>query len=162
MARRTVSLKFCAIFILLFLLLTFGVLLFLMTVGSRLSFRILDDLVRKRAKRGRIINVLIYGAGRAGKLLFDEYSHNPDYSSYQIMGFIDDQQGGQDLTVAGLPVYSREEFLGRRQDYSGSVHEVWVSSVKIGSTLVASLTASMEQAAQHKIEIRKFKITIEE
>ena len=58
----------------------FGIVLFLTMVGSRLSFRLFDSLLRQKGPAMADPNcrkVLIYGAGKGGKLLYDEILFNP-------------------------------------------------------------------------------------
>lgn len=140
----------------------FGVLLFLMVVGSRLSFRILDDMVRRRTQRSRKVNVVIYGAGRGGKLLYEESSHNPDYQGYNIVGFIDDDANLQQLTMASLTIYGPEQFRRESAVQEMVIHEVWISSAKISPERVISFVDLLQQPTRPKIETRKLRISIEE
>ena len=70
----------------------FGLLAFVTIVGSRLSFRLVDSVFAHNKSdaehNGRKL-VLIYGAARAGKILHDEITSNPEMREYIVVGFVD-------------------------------------------------------------------------
>src|SRR5262245_20917259 len=85
----------------------FGMLLYLAMVGSRLSFRLLDTLfLRRRAwdVATQYEPVLIYGAGRAGKLLYEESAFHPQMRGHVVVGFIDDDPHRVGRKLCGVPV----------------------------------------------------------
>lgn len=121
-----------------------ALLLFLALTGSRLSFRIFDSFahrlsaVREGSKK---ICVLIYGAGRGGKFLFDEMMYNEKYAEFRAIGFIDDDPAlwGQKLgglRVQGLPSW----FEGEEPE---NIHEIWVSSSRVADDKVRAELASL-------------------
>jgi len=69
--------------------------------------------------------VLIYGAGKGGKLLYDEILFNPQLKNYRVVGFVDDdpQQSGRNL--CGLPVRRGREWASTLVEASP---EIWISS----------------------------------
>ncbi len=105
----------------------FAVLLFLCLVGCRMSFRLFDLFLGKRrrtAPDGRQ-PILIYGAGKAGKLLCEEMLCNSDFSAYEPVGFIDDDTSLHGSQLCDLPVLSRDGWLGK--SWNMAPH-IWVSS----------------------------------
>jgi FlaA1/EpsC-like NDP-sugar epimerase len=107
----------------------FGLLLFLAVVGARLSFRVFDSLIMRNGKALKIDGkkpVLIYGAAKAGKILHEEITSNPEFSErYRAVGFIDDDPNRTGRKLCGIPIKRIEEW--------GSLHweetpEIWISS----------------------------------
>ena len=105
----------------------FGVLLLLCLFGSRLSFRLFDTVLAesRRGRAGAQTPVLIYGAGRAGKLLHDESAHNPEMREYIVLGFVDDDERRSGRRLCGLPIASGREW---RRQLNGQSPEIWISS----------------------------------
>ena len=106
----------------------FGVLAFLTMVGSRLSYRVIDALLvrigGRRSLKGRR-PVLIYGAGKSGKMLFEEILSNPELREYVVIGFIDDDIHKIGRTLCGVPVRAGEDWAGCPMS---AQPEVWISS----------------------------------
>lgn len=50
-------------------------------------------------------NVVVIGAGAAGKLVVDEINTNKKYNNYRVLGFFDDDIAKLDGTIRGIPVY---------------------------------------------------------
>ena len=73
----------------------------LLLVGSRASFRVIGELSRHYAK-GRE-RALIYGAGDGGAMLVRELRNNPAYD-YRIVGFVDDEPAKHGRRILGVPV----------------------------------------------------------
>jgi len=90
--------------------------LFLLLIGSRLSFRALGELAGRYRPNGRA--ALIYGAGDGGALLVRELRNNPLYG-YQPIGFIDDDSAKIRKRIHGLPVFGGvrdlPEIIGRNR-----------------------------------------------
>jgi UDP-GlcNAc:undecaprenyl-phosphate GlcNAc-1-phosphate transferase len=106
----------------------FGMLLFLAIVGTRLSFRLFDALIRRGKLDVVSTNhkpVLIYGAGKAGKLLHEEIMSNPQMQQYAVVGFIDDDPHQVGHKLCGVPVEHGLEWLGRPWNV---LPEIWISS----------------------------------
>ena len=140
----------------------FGALLFLVMVGSRLSFRILDDSIKRRVGTGARRNIVIYGAGQGGKFLYEECMRNPAYGDYRIIGFVDDGSGKQGLNIMGLDIYEPREFVSQMVEKERPIQELWVSSRKIPHDQVAALRGALEHHARASITVRLFKIGFEE
>ncbi|PWT71660.1 MAG: hypothetical protein C5B60_10650 [Chloroflexi bacterium] len=106
----------------------FGLLAFLGIVGSRLSFRLLDSVFahnKSDAKDNGRKLILIYGAARAGKILHDEITSNPDLKGYVVIGFVDDDPDLTGRRLCGIPVKNGAEW--KRQSWTGTP-EIWISS----------------------------------
>ena len=72
--------------------------------GSRLSIRLLVNLLSKPAGKGQMKKVLIIGAGEAGALVAKELKKHGSNLSMKLVGYIDDDQSKQKQIIQGLPV----------------------------------------------------------
>jgi UDP-GlcNAc:undecaprenyl-phosphate/decaprenyl-phosphate GlcNAc-1-phosphate transferase len=110
-------------------------LLIVLLGGSRLSFRLLTEVLRPRPAAFR--RVLIYGAGDGGELIVREILNNPELQRVPV-GFIDDDRAKHLTRIHGLPVLGSsdqlEAILSKRP-----VTEIIVSSVKIPAARLASV-----------------------
>jgi FlaA1/EpsC-like NDP-sugar epimerase len=108
--------------------LIFTVLLLLSIISSRVSFRLLDMVLgSKDAQRARdpLKPVLVYGAGRAGKLLYEEVLFNPDLRDFAIVGFVDDDSRIAGRKLCGMPIKTPAEWARPAWRVPP---DVWVSS----------------------------------
>lgn len=102
----------------------FGVLYVLATVLSRFSFVLLDEIsARLRSRSGEAKAVVIYGAGRAGRLLASEAAFLD--GPVRVVGFVDDDESKQGCRVHGIRVAAPEAWTSRRRPPQV---EIWVSS----------------------------------
>ncbi len=86
-----------AVFILNAIILLFAL------AGSRMAFRLIRQVLPiPMMAEGR--NVLIYGAGDGGELVYRELKNNRDWQ-YVPVGFIDDDPMKKDKIIHGLRVY---------------------------------------------------------
>ncbi|MBN1277002.1 MAG: glycosyl transferase, partial [Deltaproteobacteria bacterium] len=69
---------------------------------SRLSFRLLDEGIRKGNRKGR--RTLIYGAGAGGQMAAREIEVNQGLG-LALVGFMDDDRGVQRRRIRGYPVF---------------------------------------------------------
>ena len=133
----------------------FGALLFLALVGSRLSFRLLDALLLKKGVRpasAQQRQVLIYGAGKAGKLLHEEVMFHPDMQEYVVVGFIDDDPRCVGRKLCGVPVKHGQEWLQQPWPHAP---EIWVSSCFIPDERAWQLAAQWpEQAVVRRLSLQ--------
>ena len=81
--------------------------LLLALIGSRASFRLITEFVRRRRLGERLI---VYGAGDGGAIAIRELQHD-EHRHYQVVGFIDDDPRKQRLRVLGYPVLGSFEML---------------------------------------------------
>jgi UDP-GlcNAc:undecaprenyl-phosphate GlcNAc-1-phosphate transferase len=132
----------------------FGLLLFLALIGSRLSFRLFDVLCVRQRSRSLVARqkpVLIYGAGRAGKLLYEEAMFSPRMQGYVVIGFIDDNPHSVGRKLCGVPVRHGWEW---REQVWARVPEIWVSSRFIPEARVLQFAAQW----QEKAVVRRLKL----
>jgi UDP-GlcNAc:undecaprenyl-phosphate GlcNAc-1-phosphate transferase len=133
----------------------FGLLVFIALVGSRLSFRLLDFALLQNgsdATNGNRKPVLIYGAGKAGKLLHEEIMGNPQMKDYTVLGFIDDDPNRVGRMLCGFPVKNGMEWLG--QPLSGTP-EIWISSQFVPDKRAQQLARHWEgQATVRRLRLR--------
>ena len=87
----------------------YWVIFFVMVSLSRLSFRILDEVVKSRKQDGD--PVVIYGAGVGGQMVIKEIESNPDLN-LSIAGFVDDNGMLRGKRVKGYKVLGTIEDLG--------------------------------------------------
>jgi UDP-GlcNAc:undecaprenyl-phosphate GlcNAc-1-phosphate transferase len=85
-----------------------GLVLVLMIIASRTSFRVIADALQRRRQAGR--RLVIYGAGDGGAMAVRELLNAPD-RDVRIMGFIDDDPRKQRTWVRGYPVVGAFEAL---------------------------------------------------
>lgn len=125
----------------------FAALLFLAMMGTRLSFRLLDALLLRR-RPGEVPSeqqpVLIYGAGKAGKLLHEEVMFNPQMKIYTIVGFIDDDPNLAGRTLCGLPVKHGTAWIEQTWSYAP---EIWISSGFVSDERAQQVAAQWPRGA---------------
>ncbi|MGB2717914.1 MAG: hypothetical protein WBC51_27255 [Vicinamibacterales bacterium] len=87
-----------------------AMMLALLLVGTRLSFRVIGEAAGRHRRTGR--RAVIYGAGDAGAMLIRELRNNDSYD-YEVVGFLDDDPSKARRRVLGLPVIGGFERLER-------------------------------------------------
>jgi UDP-GlcNAc:undecaprenyl-phosphate/decaprenyl-phosphate GlcNAc-1-phosphate transferase len=116
----------------------------LLVVGSRLSFRWVGDLTARHRPSGAR-QAIICGAGDGGALLVRELRNNPRHECVP-MGFLDDDPTKQRRSIMGLPVLGRitdaERILAREKPAV-----VIVSTAKLRPAALASLQTACERSA---------------
>ncbi|HSL22707.1 MAG TPA: hypothetical protein VK886_14330 [Vicinamibacterales bacterium] len=78
----------------------YAALLMLALSGSRASFRLISEFVRRRREGKRVV---VYGAGDGGALVVRELLNDND-ANYRVLGFVDDNPGKHRTRVHGYPV----------------------------------------------------------
>jgi FlaA1/EpsC-like NDP-sugar epimerase len=68
---------------------------------------------------------LIYGAARAGKILHDEITSNPELRSYSVIGFVDNAPELNGRRLCGIPVRKESDWI--RQTWN-CAPEIWIST----------------------------------
>ena len=83
-----------------------GILIFVLIVGVRLAYRILDEIrnSRKYFKNKNIEKILLIGAGSAGRVIIDEIEHDRN-SNMKVIGIIDDNSNKWSTYFKGIKVY---------------------------------------------------------
>jgi UDP-GlcNAc:undecaprenyl-phosphate GlcNAc-1-phosphate transferase len=77
----------------------YGAILLLLLTGSRASFRLMSEFIRRRRTGDRLV---VYGAGDGGSVAIRELMNEEHH--YRVLGFIDDDPAKQRLRVQGYPV----------------------------------------------------------
>jgi FlaA1/EpsC-like NDP-sugar epimerase len=78
-------------------------LLIIFSGGSRLFIRVFREYVHSQPSGKKI---LIVGAGDAGEKIVKDIKHNPN-STYDPIGFIDEDPFKKDLTISGVPIFGQ-------------------------------------------------------
>jgi UDP-GlcNAc:undecaprenyl-phosphate GlcNAc-1-phosphate transferase len=113
----------------------YATLLMLMVSGSRASFRLINEFVRRR--RAGSERLMIYGAGQGGSVAVRELLGNPT-GDYRMLGFIDDDETKRGSRVQGYPVLSDYDGLVALID-GGAVDRVIISTHSIPLSRVREL-----------------------
>jgi UDP-GlcNAc:undecaprenyl-phosphate GlcNAc-1-phosphate transferase len=121
----------------------YWILMLILISLSRLSFRLVDEGIKKGKQRGK--PTLIYGAGSGGQMVVKEIESNRAMG-FVLVGFIDDNPRKYKRKIMGYPV------LGGRKDLekiirANNIQEVVISFKKNGEEKkkeVKSLCRSME------------------
>jgi UDP-GlcNAc:undecaprenyl-phosphate/decaprenyl-phosphate GlcNAc-1-phosphate transferase len=87
-----------------------AMMLALLLVGTRLSFRVIGEAAGRHRRTGR--RAVVYGAGDGGAMLIRELRNNESYD-YEVIGFLDDDPSKARRRVLGLPVIGGLEHLER-------------------------------------------------
>ena len=132
-----------------------GLMLMLVSL-TRLSFRLLDEGVRRGNQKGK--PVLVYGAGLGGQILLKEIETN-ETLSLTIKGFIDDNREIQRKRVRGYPV------LGGIKDLekillAHPVREIIISFRKNSSDKRREINRLLENMGA-EVDVREMKLTID-
>lgn len=76
---------------------------FILTTGIRFSYRVYLGLVKNQNKKLKNENVLIIGAGEAGRLIYNDMK-NYDDKKYIVKGFIDDNSNKWGRYLGNTPI----------------------------------------------------------
>jgi UDP-GlcNAc:undecaprenyl-phosphate/decaprenyl-phosphate GlcNAc-1-phosphate transferase len=79
----------------------YAAILMILHTGSRASFRLISEFVRRRRDTGE--RLLVYGAGEAGAVVVRELMGDPR-NHYRMLGFIDDDEAKRGSRVQGYRV----------------------------------------------------------
>ena len=112
-----------------------AMMLALLLVGTRLSFRVIGEAAGRHRRTGR--RAVIYGAGDGGAMLIRELRNNDSYD-YELIGLLDDDPSKARRKVLGLPVlggFARLESLIAEQQ----PEVVIVSTAKIPPDRLAQI-----------------------
>jgi UDP-GlcNAc:undecaprenyl-phosphate GlcNAc-1-phosphate transferase len=126
----------------------YAALLMLLLSGSRASFRLIGEFVRRRRTGTRLA---IYGAGEAGSLLVRELLGDPG-EQYRMIGFIDDDPATHSLRLQGYTVDGGERKLLEL------IRDGAVDVEVIGSHRIATVSTESEAACREK-DVRLLRFT---
>ncbi|MDP6179278.1 MAG: hypothetical protein QGG48_05245 [Desulfatiglandales bacterium] len=88
----------------------YWILMLVLVSLSRLSFRLVDEGIKRGKQKGK--PALIYGAGAGGQMLVKEIENNRTLA-FVVVGFIDDNPRKNARKIMGYPVLGGEEDLER-------------------------------------------------
>ena len=127
-----------------------ALLLFLLLAASRVSFRLLDRLLRRPGSNGKTRRVLIYGAGDAGEFAVREVLNN-DQLAMEPIGFIDDDPTKQNARIHGFRV------LGTVEELDGVLKEQDVQCLVVSSQRLngSQLEAAKAVCRTHKVPVKR-------
>jgi len=128
-------------------------LLMLLLAGSRASFRLIGEFVRRRRTGTRLV---IYGAGAGGSLLVRELLSTGG-EVYQMIGFIDDDAGKHSFRLQGYAVLGGERKLLELIE-KGGVDVVVVSARSMDAERFARIHEACERA---RITLQRLSLQIE-
>ena len=118
-----------------------AVLLFMVVVATRASFRLMGEVAASRSKQSR--RVLIYGAGSGGQLLAREMRANGDWQCNPVC-FLDDDPAKQQRWILGLPVRGGVGDLESSLQRDG-VEEIILSSKSINGTVESQIRGTCDR-----------------
>jgi UDP-GlcNAc:undecaprenyl-phosphate GlcNAc-1-phosphate transferase len=84
----------------------YGLLLFLLMAGSRVSFRLFGLMIRK--PRSAQVPILVYGADDRGEAVVRECRNNPARGFFPV-GFLDEDPSKAGRTVLGLRIFAAHQ-----------------------------------------------------
>lgn len=135
--------------------LVYGLLLFFMVVGSRLSFRIFDAITGTHRMKERPMKILLYGAGVGGKLVLDEIKRNTSYAEIRPVGFIDDDGAKKGRVLSGVRILGGiAEIPGLLREHRIEFKEIWIASRKIKPDRIRSLS----EVLPHDVVVRQLEL----
>ncbi|MBI5967025.1 MAG: hypothetical protein HY882_04100 [Deltaproteobacteria bacterium] len=130
-------------------------LLFLMVLGLRSSFRILEHLHEFTDQQGK--KVLIYGVGMHSMPALKEFIHNPRLK-FSPVGFIDDEEQNQGIQVDCYPVLGSLDSLEQILQ-STPISEIIVSRSDIPRERLSRLA---QICSDRGISLKRFQTRLEE
>jgi UDP-GlcNAc:undecaprenyl-phosphate/decaprenyl-phosphate GlcNAc-1-phosphate transferase len=132
----------------------YGMSLFLLTGGFRISFRLLDDFLNEESLSSK--KILIYGAGDQGELLAREIMRNRTLNMSPL-GFIDDDPNKQKLKIHGVPVVGDLQSLQKLLS-TNDISEIVISTEKINPQSFKTLATIADEFG---VPVRRLKITLQ-
>ena len=133
----------------------YAAVLMLVVTGSRASFRLMGEFVRRRRETGQ--RLLIYGAGDGGSIAVRELMGNA-VNQYRMLGFIDDDPGKRGSRVQGYPVLSGYSGLVSLVE-GGAVDRIVLSTRAIVPARVQELEAL---CAKHGVALSRLSFHLEQ
>ena len=131
-----------------------GLMLLLVSL-TRLSFRLLDEGVRRSNQKGK--PVLVYGAGLGGQMLLKEIETNKTLSM-TILGFMDDNRDIQRKRIRGYPVLGGIDDLEKILR-GHPVKEIIISFRENSADKRREIKRRLEKIGA-EIDVREMKLTI--
>ena len=95
---------------------------FLLVTGIRFTYRLFNIITDNLKARPNIERVLIYGAGEAGRLIYNDIKNYKNIK-YDVIGFIDDNENKHGRYISSTPI------LGGREIVTETVENLDVDSI---------------------------------
>jgi UDP-GlcNAc:undecaprenyl-phosphate GlcNAc-1-phosphate transferase len=132
----------------------YAAIVLLALIGSRASFRLMSEFIRRRRAGDRLV---IYGAGDGGSVVVRELMGD-EHRRYRILGFIDDDPAKQRLRVQGYPVLGGYETL----EVLAAEHAVDAVVVSAREMAPAKLQQLEELCAANAIALSRLQFKFEQ
>ena len=133
----------------------YAVLLLLLVVGSRASFRLVSEFAERRRHGGA--RLVIYGAGDGGMARVRELL-GQRAGAYRMLGFIDDDPGKARLLMLGYPVLGDYTSLASLIS-NGAVDAVVISARLMDVERLGTLTALCND---HQVELSRLHLELDQ
>jgi UDP-GlcNAc:undecaprenyl-phosphate GlcNAc-1-phosphate transferase len=133
----------------------YWILMLLMVSLSRLSFRLVDEGIKKGKQKGK--PTLIYGAGVGGQMVVKEIENNRNLRLI-IVGFIDDNPRKYKRRIMGYPVLGGQEDL-ERIIKKNHIQEIIVSFKESGAERQKEINALCQKMGV-EVEVRQMRLMI--
>lgn len=117
-------------------------LLLALIAASRLVWRVYRETVIMPRRLGKGRNTLIIGAGEAGSMLLKEMRRQ-EGSSFNVIGFVDDDPQKTGMRLHGLPVLGRSNQLAELIDRY-AIEDVIIAIPSAGSSLLRDIIKACE------------------
>ena len=118
----------------------YAVILVVLLIGSRSSFRLISDLIRRRRHAGE--RVVVYGAGDVGVAAMRQLFDAPQ-ARFRMVGFIDDDRARHGRRVHGYVIHGGYEQIVALID-AGKVDAVVLAAAPLDGARVTALRRHCE------------------
>ena len=123
----------------------YGILLLLLLVGARASFRVIGEFMQRQWQLGR--RLVIYGAGDSASVAV-RYLLSDERSPYRIIGFVDEDVRKRNVRIHGYPVIGGYDHLAG-MIMAGEVDIVAVTDQTVATPALAWLCANHQVPLYH-------------
>ncbi|MBN1101841.1 MAG: hypothetical protein JXL84_00355, partial [Deltaproteobacteria bacterium] len=134
----------------------YWVLMLVLVSLSRLSFRLVDEGIKKSRQKGK--PTLVYGAGVGGQMVVKEIENNPALELV-VVGFIDDNPRKYKRRIMGYPVLGGGADL-ERIIRKNAIQEIIISFRQNGERKRAEMAERCRKMGE-EVDIRQMKLLID-
>ena len=103
---------------------------------SRFSFKSVFEFIQSDTET--VTNVLLYGAGSSGMMIFDALNKDLKYN-FKVLGFIDDDKNKINKKINCTPIFSLDQITQEFKTQE-NLHEVIISAQKLDSERLLEIT----------------------
>ena len=103
---------------------------------SRFSFKSVFEIIQSDTET--VTNVLLYGAGSSGMMIFDALNKDLKYN-FKVLGFIDDDKNKINKKINCTPIFSLDQITQEFKTQE-NLHEVIISAQKLDSERLLEIT----------------------